>query len=125
MYFTGGITNPFGMKGNQLVAGYNLVTASKNAIDNFVKCLSICRVKIRNIVATPYAAGLGCLTNDDFLIGTTVIDIGAGNTSIASFFDNKLNKLDLLFFNGKYLEGFLFKLEYELKKYFTILSSSE
>ena len=30
------------------------------------------------------------LTNDDFFIGTTVIDIGAGNTSIATFADNKL-----------------------------------
>ena len=85
-----GITNPISIKGDQLIAGYNLITASKNAVDNFVKCLSICRVKISNIVATPYAAGLGCLTNDDFFIGTTVIDIGAGNTSIATFADNKL-----------------------------------
>ena len=38
--------------------------------------------------------------------------------------DNTLNKLDC-FFNGKYLEGFLFKLEYNLKKFFTILSSRE
>ena len=96
-----GITNPFGMKGNQLVAGYNLVTASKNAIDNFVKCLSICRVKIRNIVATPYAAGLGCLTDDDFLIGTTVIDIGAENTSIATFSNNKLIYTNVFEIGGK------------------------
>jgi len=96
-----GITNPIGMKGKQLVAGYNLVTASKNAIDNFVKCLSICRVKIRNIVATPYAAGLGCLTNDDFLIGTTVIDIGAENTSIATFSNNKLIYTNVFEIGGK------------------------
>lgn len=45
-----GITNPIGIKGNQLIAGFNLVTASKNSVDNFVKCLSICRVKISDIV---------------------------------------------------------------------------
>lgn len=85
-----GITNPIGIKGNQLIAGFNLVTASKIALDNFVKCLSVCRLKISDVVVTPYAAGLGCLTDDDFFIGSTVIDIGAGNTSIATFFDNKL-----------------------------------
>ena len=85
-----GVTNPIGIKGNQLLAGFNLVTASRIELDNFVKCLSVCRVKISDVVVSPYAAGLGCLTDDDFFIGSTVIDIGAGNTSIATFFDNKL-----------------------------------
>jgi len=40
---------------------------------------------------------------------------------------NFLNKSKFYFFlfKGKYLEGFLFKLEYNLKKFFTILSSKE
>ena len=44
---------------------------------------------------------------------------------VYSFLGNDLNKSDLFLFNGKYLEGFLFKLEYNLKKFFTILSSKE
>ena len=39
--------------------------------------------------------------------------------------DKSLNKIDFLSSGGKYLEGFLFKFEYKLKKYFTILSSKE
>ena len=31
-----------------------------------------------------------CLNNDDLYIGTTLIDIGAGCTSIATFHKNKL-----------------------------------
>ena len=85
-----GITNPIGLKGNVLIAGFNLVTASKNILDNFINCLSTCRVKVSDIVVTPYASGLGCLNEDEFFIGTTVIDIGSGNTSIATFFNNKL-----------------------------------
>ena len=85
-----GIEKPIGMKGDQLIAGFNLITADKNNLNNFVKCLQMSQVRISNIVATPYASGLGCLNNDDFYIGTTVVDIGAGCTSIATFYKNKL-----------------------------------
>ena len=85
-----GIEKPIGMKGNQLVAGFNLITADKNVINNFIKCLSMSKVRISDIVATPFASGLGCLNKDDFYIGTTVIDIGAGCSSIATFYKNKL-----------------------------------
>ena len=46
--------------------------------------------------------------------------------AIADYFlDKSLNIVLLLSFIGKYLEGFLLKFEYMLKKYFTILSSRE
>ena len=85
-----GIEKPIGMKGNELIAGFHLITADKNIIDNFIKCLSISKVRVSDIVVTPYASGLACLNNDDLYIGTTVIDIGAGCSSIATFYKNKL-----------------------------------
>ena len=36
-----GIEKPIGMKGNRLIAGFNLITADKNSINNFIKCFSI------------------------------------------------------------------------------------
>tara|TARA_Y100000590_G_scaffold420683_1_gene523633 strand:- start:9147 stop:10361 length:1215 start_codon:yes stop_codon:yes gene_type:complete len=85
-----GIESPIGMKGNELIAGFNLITANKNSINNFFKCLSMSKIKISDLVVTPYASGLGCLNKDDFYIGTTIIDIGAGSCSIATFYKNKL-----------------------------------
>jgi len=85
-----GIEKPIGMKGNELIAGFNLITADKNAINNFIKCLAMSKVRISDIVATPYASGLGCLNDDDLYIGTTIIDIGAGCSSIATFYKKKL-----------------------------------
>ena len=35
-----GIEKPIGMKGNRLIAGFNLITADKNSINNFIKCSS-------------------------------------------------------------------------------------
>ncbi len=85
-----GIDKPIGIKGNKLIAGFNLITADKNSINNFIKCLSMAKARVSDIVATPYASGLGCLNRDDVYIGTTVIDIGAGCSSIGTFYKNKL-----------------------------------
>ena len=99
------ISSPIGMKGNQLIAGFNLITADKNSVDNFMKCLSKCHLRVSHIVVTPYASGLGCLTDDDFYIGTTVIDIGGGSTSIAHFYDNKLIYTNIFELGGLHISS--------------------
>jgi cell division protein FtsA len=48
------------------------------------------KARVSDIVVTPYASCLGCLNSDDVYIGTTVIDIGAGCSSIGTFYKNKL-----------------------------------
>ena len=47
------------------------------------------------------------------------------NSGFKGFLENDLNKHNLSLLIGKYLEGLLFKLEYRLKKFLTILSSKE
>ena len=100
-----GIEKPIGMKGNELIGGFNLITADKNVLNNFLKCLSMAKVRIRDIVVTPYASGLGCLNNDDLYIGTTVIDIGAGCTSIATFYKNKLLYVGIINIGGFHISS--------------------
>ena len=100
-----GIEKPIGMKGNELIGGFNLITADKNVVNNFVRCLSMAKVRISDIVATPYASGLGSLNNDDLYIGTTVIDIGAGCTSIATFYKNKLIYVGVINIGGFHISS--------------------
>ncbi len=100
-----GIEKPIGMKGNELIGGFNLITADKNVLNNFIKCLSMAKVRIRDIVVTPYASGLGSLNNDDLYIGTTVIDIGAGCTSIATFYKNKLIYVGIINIGGFHISS--------------------
>ncbi|PPR38458.1 MAG: Cell division protein FtsA [Alphaproteobacteria bacterium MarineAlpha6_Bin4] len=94
------VEKPIGMKGKELVAGFNLITADNNSINNFIKCLSLSKIRVSDIVITPYASGLGCLNKDDLYIGTTVIDIGAGCTSIATFYKNKLVYANIINIGG-------------------------
>ena len=100
-----GIEKPIGMKGNELIGGFNLITADKNVLNNFVKCLSMAKVRFSDMVVTPYASGLGCLNNDDLYIGTTVIDIGAGCTSIATFYKNKLIYVGIINIGGFHISS--------------------
>jgi len=42
------------------------------------------------LVAAPYASGLACLVEDEMDLGSLVIDMGAGTTSFAVFFDGNV-----------------------------------
>lgn len=52
---------------------------------NLKTVLDNSHLDIAEKVLSPYASGLACLVNDEKELGATVIDIGGGTTSIASF----------------------------------------
>ena len=43
-----------------------------------------CHLSIEAVVATPYASGLSALVDDEAELGTALIDIGGGTTSVGS-----------------------------------------
>ena len=53
-------------------------------------CVSRCLLDVSDIVVGAYAAGLGCLVEDEIDLGVTVIDMGGGTTSLAVFYDGAL-----------------------------------
>ncbi|MDX1949119.1 MAG: cell division protein FtsA, partial [Rickettsiales bacterium] len=80
-----GIKDPLGMFGQLISTNLHVVTASKTAVKNIKNCLAKCHLNVKDFVATAYASGLACLSDDEMDIGVTMLDIGAGNTSIAIF----------------------------------------
>jgi cell division protein FtsA len=64
-----------------------VVTAAAGAVKNLTTCVARCHLDLRAIVVSPYAAGLAALVDDEMDLGVTVIDMGAGTTSLAVFFD--------------------------------------
>jgi cell division protein FtsA len=65
----------------------HVVTAAAGAVKNLTTCVARCHLEPRAIVVSPYAAGLASLVDDEMDLGVTVIDMGAGTTSLAVFFD--------------------------------------
>ena len=89
-----GIRDPRGMYGDRLGINMHMVTATTGAVRTLVTCLARCRLEVADIVIAPYAAGLAALVEDEINLGATVIDLGAGTTSVAVFYDGHLLHAD-------------------------------
>lgn len=85
-----GIRDPRGMYGERLGVDIHLVTAAAGPVRNLMTCVARCHLDVRALVVSPYAAGLATLVEDEMDLGVTVIDMGAGTTSIAVFFDGNV-----------------------------------
>ncbi len=97
---TTGIENPRGMLGERLRTHLHIVTASATAAHNLANCLGRCHLNIEDTIATPYAAGLACLTRDEKNLGSILLDIGGGNTAIAVFTSGQLVYIDSIPLGG-------------------------
>jgi cell division protein FtsA len=98
-----GISNPRFMCGNRLTAHLNLVTLSSSALRNLFSCLSRCHLNVTAILPSAYASALSCLTDDEKQNGTTIIDIGEGNISIAIFLEGQMHYTNSFPFAGRLL----------------------
>jgi len=100
---THGIHDPRGMVGNQLSVTIHLVTAPKALIRNFQNCIGRCHLDVSGFVVSPYASGLSTLVDDELTLGATVIDMGGGATTIASFLDGTLIHVDSISVGGAHV----------------------
>ncbi|BCJ91408.1 cell division protein FtsA [Terrihabitans soli] len=82
---THGISDPRGMVGDQLGLDMHVVTADAAPVRNLILCIERCHLSVKTVVAAPYASGLAALAADEAEIGTTMIDMGAGTTSVGIF----------------------------------------
>ncbi|MBN8957078.1 MAG: cell division protein FtsA [Rhizobiales bacterium] len=80
-----GIRDPRGMLGKRLGVDMHVVTADIAAARNLMLAIERAHLNVEAMVATPYMAGLATLTDDEADLGSAVIDIGAGTTTIAVF----------------------------------------
>jgi cell division protein FtsA len=98
-----GIRDPRGLHGSSFGVRMHKVTAATSAIHNMMTCVSRCLLDITDVVANPYAAGLGCLVEDEIDLGVTLIDMGGGTTSIAVFYDGALIFVDSVQIGGNHV----------------------
>jgi len=85
-----GIRDPRGMVAGTLGVDMHLVTATSSAVRNLANCLAGCHLEVTAMAASPFAAGLACLSRDETELGVAVVDLGAGTTAIATFEDREL-----------------------------------
>ena len=85
-----GIHDPRKMLARRL--GVDVVVVSVDAVvaRDLILTLESCHVNVEAMVASPYAAGLSVLSEDEMELGAAVIDMGAGTTTMAVFSAGRL-----------------------------------
>jgi cell division protein FtsA len=89
-----GIRDPVGMTGTLLQTQLHLVSAAFGPVRTLETAIARCHLGVEKLVAAPYASGLACLVEDEMDLGCLVIDMGAGTTSFAVFFDGNVMVTD-------------------------------
>lgn len=82
---THGIREPRGMLGQRFGVDMHVVTADVAAMRNLMLAVEHCHLSVEAMVASPYMAGLAVLADDEADLGTAVVEMGAGTTTIAVF----------------------------------------
>ncbi len=100
---TRNIRDPRGMIGDALGADMHVVSCDATVARNLMLAVERCHLSIGGMVATPYAAGLAALVDDEADLGTTLIDMGGGTTSIGIFAGGSLVHVDALAIGGNHV----------------------
>ncbi len=98
-----GISNPLGMYGSSLRSNINFVTASKTALFNLQHCITQCPMHMNGVGFSAFASGLSCLDESEMDIGSVILDIGGGTTSIALFRNGSLVYADTVPVGGLHI----------------------
>ena len=98
-----GILDPRGMLAGALGADMHVVSADAAALRNLMLAVERCHLKIEAIIATPYAAGLSVLVDDEAGMGAVLVDMGAGTTTIGVFADGHLRHVDAVAVGGNHV----------------------
>ncbi len=98
-----GIRDPRGMMGRKLGVDIQVVSAEVPPVRNLELCVERGHLQVESLVATPYAAGLSTLVEDEIELGVACIDMGGGTTTLSIFVDGQMVHLDALAIGGNHV----------------------
>lgn len=84
------IPDPRGLTGEKLYLALHSVMAPPYPIRDMNSVLEQSHLSASKIIASPYAAGMACLTTEEMQQGSIVVDLGAGSTGIGVFYEGQL-----------------------------------
>ena len=100
---TTGVRDPRGMMGDELRATMHAVSCDGVAVRNLMLAVERCHLNVEAMVATPYAAGLSALVDDEAELGAALVDFGGGATTIGVFANGRLTHVDGFAVGGNHI----------------------
>ena len=127
-----GVKNPEGLAARKVTMRAHVVSGAVSSIQNLLRAVEDCGVKVSRIVLEPLASAEACLLDADRESGVVLLDMGGGTTDIATFYRGTLTHTDVIPIGG---ESFTSDVSYGLKiqqhkaeeiklRYGTVLSST-
>jgi cell division protein FtsA len=89
-----GIRDPRGMLGTRFGVDMHVASTDIAAVRNLMLAVERCHLDVEAMAAAPYVAGLAVLADDEADLGSAVVDLGAGTTTIAAFQAGRLVHVD-------------------------------
>jgi cell division protein FtsA len=89
-----GVRDPRGMLARQFGVDMHIVTADGAAVRNLMLTVERSHLTVEAMAASPYAAALAVLADDEADHGAAVIDMGAGTTTMAVFSSGRFIHVD-------------------------------
>src|SRR5690606_15190730 len=77
--------------------------SERAALKNLELCINRAHLSVEAMVATPYAAGLAALVDDEVELGCAAIDMGGGTTTISVFAEGRLVHTDAISLGGHHV----------------------
>jgi cell division protein FtsA len=84
------IKDPLGMKGVRLEVNALIIEASSTHLKNLTKCVNQAGIEIEELVLAPLASAKSVITKKQKELGSVLINIGGGTTSLAVFEEGDL-----------------------------------
>ena len=107
-----GVKNPVGLAARKVTMRAHVVSGAVSSIQNLMRAVEDCGVKVSKIVLEPIASAEACLLEADREAGVVLLDIGGGTTDIAMFYRGALTHTAVVPIGG---ESFTSDLAYGLK----------
>jgi cell division protein FtsA len=89
-----GVRDPRGMLASRFGVDMHVATIDIAPARNLMLAVERCHLDIEAMVASAYVAGLAVLADDEADLGSIVVDMGAGTTSLAAFLGGRLVHID-------------------------------
>src|SRR5690606_10727898 len=90
------ITDPRGMIGVRLEMEGTIITGAKTILHNTLRCVERAGLSITDIVLQPLAAAAAALSKDEQQLGTALIDMGGGSTTLSIFENGSIKDVSVI-----------------------------
>jgi cell division protein FtsA len=107
-----GVKNPIGLAARKVTMRAHVVSGAVSSIQNLLRIVEDCGVKVSRVVLEPLASAEACLLDSERESGVVVVDIGGGTTDLAVFMGGALTHTAVIPIGG---ENFSSDLAYGLK----------